>query len=149
MGSCPQPEGILAGVSRAPPRVFGKVIIRAGSRGSWAEIGEQSIIREEWRFSSRSTVAAGNPPSFQFTSKRLRDFIDPNHLLIQIAEQLGFAQVVVPLDGRYVNGAATRFITHGCCSPPPEPFIASEIDFGSSIARRTRESRLQRFARSQ
>ena len=25
---------------------------------------------------------------FQFTSKRLRDFIDPNHLLIRIAEQL-------------------------------------------------------------
>ena len=25
---------------------------------------------------------------FQFTSKRLRDFIDPSHLLIQIDEQL-------------------------------------------------------------
>ena len=86
---------------------------------------------------------------FQFTRKRLRDFIDPNHLLIQIDEQLDFAELVAPLDGRYVNGAATRFLTHGCCSPPPEAFIASEIDFGSSIARKTRESRLQRFERSQ
>ena len=47
---------------------------------------------------------------FQFTRKRLRDFIDPNHLLIQIDEQLDFAELVAPLDGRYVNGAATRFL---------------------------------------
>ena len=30
---------------------------------------------------------------FQFTTRRLRDFIDPNHLLIQIAEQLEFAML--------------------------------------------------------
>ena len=30
---------------------------------------------------------------FQFTSKRLRDFIDPNHLLIQIDEQMDFAKL--------------------------------------------------------
>ena len=38
---------------------------------------------------------------FQFTSKRLRDFIDPNHLLIQIDEQLDFAKLVAPLEQRY------------------------------------------------
>ncbi len=31
---------------------------------------------------------------FQFTSKRLRDFIDPDHLLIRIDEQLDFAKPV-------------------------------------------------------
>ena len=29
---------------------------------------------------------------FQFTTKQPRDFIDPNHLLIQIDEQLDFAK---------------------------------------------------------
>ena len=38
---------------------------------------------------------------FQFTTKRLRDFIDPNHLLIQIDEQLDIAKLVVPLEERY------------------------------------------------
>ena len=38
---------------------------------------------------------------FQFTSKRLRDFIDPNHLLIQIDEQLDFSKLVAPLGHRY------------------------------------------------
>ena len=38
---------------------------------------------------------------FQFTSKRLRDFIDPDHLLIQIDEQLDFAKLVAPLETRY------------------------------------------------
>lgn len=33
---------------------------------------------------------------FQFTTKQLRDFIDPNHLLIQIDEQLDFAKLVRP-----------------------------------------------------
>ena len=31
---------------------------------------------------------------FQFTTKQLRDFIDPNHLLIRIDEQLDFAKLV-------------------------------------------------------
>ena len=35
---------------------------------------------------------------FQFTSKRLRDFIDPNHPLIQIDEQLDFAKLMAPLE---------------------------------------------------
>ena len=34
---------------------------------------------------------------FQFTTKQLRDFIDPNHLLIRIDEQLDFAKLVEPL----------------------------------------------------
>ena len=33
---------------------------------------------------------------FQFTSQRLRDFIDPNHLLIQIDEHLDLSRLVVP-----------------------------------------------------
>ena len=38
---------------------------------------------------------------FQFTTKQLRDFLDPNHLLIQIDEQLDFTKLVVPLEERY------------------------------------------------
>ena len=38
---------------------------------------------------------------FQFTNRRLQDFIDPGHLLIQIDEQLDFAKLVVPLHQRY------------------------------------------------
>ena len=33
---------------------------------------------------------------FQFTDRRLRDFIDPEHLLIRIDEQLDFAKLVAP-----------------------------------------------------
>ena len=33
---------------------------------------------------------------FQFTDKSLRDFIDPEHLLIQIDEQLDIAKLVAP-----------------------------------------------------
>ena len=40
---------------------------------------------------------------FQFTSKRQRDFIDPDHLLIQIDEQLDFAKLMVPLETRYCS----------------------------------------------
>ena len=35
---------------------------------------------------------------FPFTSKQLRDFIDPYHLLIQIDERLDFANLVAPLE---------------------------------------------------
>ena len=38
---------------------------------------------------------------FQFTTKQLRDFIDPSHLLIQIDERLDFAKLVEPLEERY------------------------------------------------
>ena len=38
---------------------------------------------------------------FQFTTKRLRDFIDPNHLLMRIDEQLDFANLVEPLKECY------------------------------------------------
>ena len=31
---------------------------------------------------------------FQFTTKRMRDFIDPKHLLIQIDEQFGVDPIV-------------------------------------------------------
>ena len=40
---------------------------------------------------------------FQFTTKQLRDFIDPHHLLIQIDEQLDFAELVAPLEDRYCS----------------------------------------------
>ena len=46
------------------------------------------------RFSRDSTL-------FQFTSRRLRDFIDPKHLLIQIDEQFDFAKLVEPLEDYY------------------------------------------------
>ena len=35
---------------------------------------------------------------FQFIIKRPRDFIDPNHLLIQTDGQLDFAKLVAPLE---------------------------------------------------
>jgi len=38
---------------------------------------------------------------FQFTAKRLRDFIDPAHLLIQIDERGGFAKLVQPSEMNY------------------------------------------------
>ena len=38
---------------------------------------------------------------FQFTTKQLRNFTDPNHLLIQIDGQLDFAKLVAPLEERY------------------------------------------------
>ena len=38
---------------------------------------------------------------FQFTTRRLRDFIDPEHLLIRIDEQFDFAKLVAPLEDRY------------------------------------------------
>ena len=38
---------------------------------------------------------------FKFTSKQLRDFIDPNHLLSRIDEQLDFAKLVAPLEEYY------------------------------------------------
>ena len=38
---------------------------------------------------------------FQFTTKRLRDFIDPAHLLIRIDEKVDFASLVEPLEGNY------------------------------------------------
>ena len=46
------------------------------------------------RFSRDSTL-------FQFTNRRLRDFIDPKHLLIQIDEQFDFAKLVEPLQDYY------------------------------------------------
>ena len=38
---------------------------------------------------------------FQFTPRRLRDFVDPDHLLIRIDEQFDFAPLVVPLEERF------------------------------------------------
>ena len=37
----------------------------------------------------------------QFTTRQLRDFIDPNHLLIRIDERLDFAKLVAPLEDCY------------------------------------------------
>ena len=42
-----------------------------------------------------------NSTRFQFTTKQLRDFTDPNHLLIQIDGQLDFAKLVAALEERY------------------------------------------------
>ena len=38
---------------------------------------------------------------FQFTTRQLRDFIDPNHLLIKIDEAFDFAELVAPLEEMY------------------------------------------------
>ena len=38
---------------------------------------------------------------FQFTTRRLRDFVDPDHLLIRIDEQFGFAKLVAPIEEHY------------------------------------------------
>ena len=38
---------------------------------------------------------------FQFTTRRVRDSIDPDHLLIQIDKQFDFAKPVVPLEDHY------------------------------------------------
>ena len=42
-----------------------------------------------------------NSTLFQFTKQRPRDFIDPEHLLIQIDERLDFGKLVAPLEARY------------------------------------------------
>ena len=38
---------------------------------------------------------------FQFTTRRLRDFVDPDHLLIHIDGQFVFPKLVAPLEGYY------------------------------------------------
>ena len=38
---------------------------------------------------------------FQFTTRRLWDFVDPDHLLIRIDEQFDFGKLVTPLEDRY------------------------------------------------
>ena len=38
---------------------------------------------------------------FQFTTRRLRDFIDPNHLLVEIDEKFDFTKLVESLEGNY------------------------------------------------
>ena len=50
-------------------------------------------------------------PLFQFTTRRLRDFIVPDHLLIHTGEQFDFGELVAPLEERYCpdNG---RYAVH-------------------------------------
>ena len=38
---------------------------------------------------------------FRFTTRQMRDFIDPDRLLIQMDEQLDFAKLAAPLEERY------------------------------------------------
>ena len=38
---------------------------------------------------------------FQFTTKRLRDFIDPNHVLVEIDEKIDLTKLVAPLEDKY------------------------------------------------
>ena len=51
---------------------------------------------------------------FQFTTKRLRDFIDPNHLLIRIDEQFDFQKLVEPLEDYYCR--IVPAVVHGMVS---------------------------------
>ena len=41
---------------------------------------------------------------FQFTTRRLRDFVGPDHLLIRIDEQFDLGKLVTPLEDRYCPG---------------------------------------------
>ena len=61
----------------------------------------KSIICKGQRCSNRWIVGRRDSTLFQFTSKRLRDYIAPDHLLIQMDEQLDFAKLVVPLEAWY------------------------------------------------
>ena len=38
---------------------------------------------------------------FQFTAKRLRDFLAPNHILIKIDQEFDFGKIVKPLENLY------------------------------------------------
>ena len=38
---------------------------------------------------------------FQFTTKRPRELIDPNHLLIRIDQKLDFAKLEAPMEEEY------------------------------------------------
>ena len=42
-----------------------------------------------------------NSTLFRFSNKHLRDFIELNHLLIQVNEYLDFARLVAPPEGRH------------------------------------------------
>ena len=48
---------------------------------------------------------------FQFTTKQLRVFIDHNHLLIQINEQLDFAKLMAPQEERYCPDLGRKLVT--------------------------------------
>ena len=41
---------------------------------------------------------------FQFTARRLQDFIDPDHLLVRIDEQIDSARLAAPLEDHYCPG---------------------------------------------
>ena len=41
---------------------------------------------------------------FQFTARRLQGFIDPDHLLVRIDEQMDFARLAAPLEDHYCPG---------------------------------------------
>ena len=53
---------------------------------------------------------------FQFNTRRLRDFVDPDHLLIRIDEQFDFARLVAPLEDRYCPD-------NGCPAIHPEVMV--------------------------
>ena len=42
-----------------------------------------------------------DPTLFQFTIRRLHDFVDPDHLLIRIDERFDFANLVATLEDHY------------------------------------------------
>jgi len=72
-------------------------VVLVGSKGlkcSRYHKGGKQMIEPLDRHSRDSTL-------FQFTTKRLRDFIDPNHLLIEIDEKFDFAKLVEPLEASY------------------------------------------------
>lgn len=57
---------------------------------------------------------------FQFTTRRLRDFIDPAHLLIQLDEKIDFAKLVEPLGRNYSTDSGRPAI-------PPEVMVRAML----------------------
>ena len=80
----------------AQSRACWKSNFSSGTRVKWAKycIREEVMLEPLDRCRRDSTL-------FQFTTKRLRDFIDPNHLLLQIDAQFNFAELVAPLEANY------------------------------------------------
>ena len=49
---------------------------------------------------------------FQFTTRQLRDYFDPNHLLIKIDEEFEFGELVTPLETTELDHRSWRLTPH-------------------------------------
>ena len=84
---------------------------------------------------------------FQFTTKRMRDFIDPKHLLIQIDEQFDFQKLVEPLEDYYCRDNGRPAIHNGapvwCDASVREPLPAIVPTAGAYSGWRDREEEIR------